>query len=549
VPVGRLSRALSALALLCASLVGSLLLAEALFRVYERRFLVQEVVLGADDFDLAALHYNDAEGFVRAQKPPGEFRILSFGDSFAESATRAEYAYAAVLQKALTRAAGRPVRVVNFGVAQITFQDYLQEERTWGERVEHDAVLFDIYAGNDFSEVPQHALFARGAARAPVRRGEQEVRLVGPGVDVPHRYPLRLLDHAVAQYLTYTQVAPASDLYREHMPQMPAKGYAHVQAGMSAYYRPDRLEAAYGGALYGLDTLISRAAALQRQGMRVALSVAPPHFAVSRQWLDAVLAETGLAESDLRLDLPEQVVTALARRRGFRGPLIAFGGCLRDAEARGQDTYYGTNTHWSARGNEIVGHVLAERLAAAWKLGNPRATLGDEPPPPCDSNPPAPSPEVQRWLDWALPRLRAATQLRDRVGAALTGDRFARFADVSAALGHAGLKHLPGRIRGRVESAAARGTGRVTVRVRGSAVDSRRESSWLLVALFRGGELRGIGLTPPPGGEGAAAGAFQFDVIDDVSDPFWSRGVIAAAIAPDGAFAELPVEIGALDLQ
>ena len=540
-PVGRLLRAFALLALACASLLASVALAEAIFRVYERHFLIEEVRIGADDFDLAKLGYNDAEGFVAAAKPEGTFRILSFGDSFAESATRGRYAYAEVLAQNLTEAAGRPVRVVNLGVSKTTFQDYVLEERTWGERVAHDAVLFNLYSGNDFAEVPQYGLFAPGVVAGPVRRGKEEVRLVGPGVDVPHRYPLRLLDYAWAQYLTRTEAAPESEdaeRYRPRMPMAPRKYYVRTQAATSRYYGPEPLEPVYGGALYGLDTLVSRAVALERAGMRVALTVAPPDFAVSREWFDAVLAERKIDETDLRLDLPEQVVTALAHRRGFAGPIVVFHECLREAEAQGQDTYYKTNTHWSVRGNEIVGRVLAERLAAAWDLGAGRVPAG-EPPPPCPSDPPPVNSDVERWLDVSLPRLDAATRLRNQVGGALAGEGLTSFAAVADALTRTGLRPEPGRIAGRIESASSDGVGHVRIHLRGDARDARDPGSWLLVAVLRGRELRGIGLTP-------ADGAFGFDVVDDVTDPLWGARAVAVAITPDGAFSELPVEVRTL---
>ena len=537
---GRLRRALLALALGVASLMGSIVLAEAVFRFYERHFLVEEVRIGADDFDLAKLGYNDAEGYVAAAREKGAFRILSFGDSFAESATRGPYAYAAVMERALSESSGRRVRVVNLGISKSTFQDYLQEERTWGERVEHDAVLFNLYAGNDFAEVPQSSLFVRGVARAPLRRGDEELRLVGPAVDVPRRYPLRLLDYVRAHYLTQTQVeAPAEEKYRPRMPFAPPAYYVRTQASAARYYGAEPLDLAYAGSLYGLDMLVSRAAALERQGVRVALSVAPPDFVVSREWLDPVLAALGLSEGDLRLDLPEQVVAALAQRHGFEGPVVVFQACLREAERLGQDTYYKTNTHWSVRGNEIVGRVFAERLAAAWNLGG---VAPGEAPPPCASDPPAPSPDVRRWLDASLPRLETAANLRNRVGDALADQPLSSFEHVAEALTGAGMQLAPERIEGVVDSASAEGVGRVPIHVHGFAHDAKDPASWLLVVLVWGGELRGVGMTP----QDALEGAFGFDVLEDVNGPLWGGHVLAVAIAPDGAFAELPVERGLL---
>ena len=60
---------LTALALLVASAAASVVLADLLFRLYERRFWIEEVRIGATDFDLEKLGYNDVLGHVPAASP------------------------------------------------------------------------------------------------------------------------------------------------------------------------------------------------------------------------------------------------------------------------------------------------------------------------------------------------------------------------------------------------------------------------------------------------------------------------------------------------
>ena len=521
------------------SLAASVALAEALFRVYERHFLVEEVAIGADDFDLAALRYNDVDGFLPARAPAGEFRILAIGDSFTESATRAEYAYTTWLQRLLTQAAGRPVRVANLGTGMTTFKDYLEEERAWGGRVEHDAVLFGVYSGNDYAESSQYALQDRGRSRRALRRGQAEVRRIGPAVDVPERYPLRILDYVWAQYVTHARSAPESDLYRSKTQFVPEYAYAGIQGAMASFYLPDQIEQFYSGSLYWLDMLVRRAAALERAGKRVAISVAPPDFAVSPEWRARALAERHVEDSAVRDDLPEQIVTAVAARRGFRGPLVMFHACLRAAEERGEDTYYETNTHWSARGNEIAGRVLAERLAQAWDLGAGRVEAGHLR---CDSAPPEPDADVVRAVDRLLARIEEAAALRDRVAAALGEDGHSASAEaIGAALGRAGLRAAPGRIAGGVDY-VSHGVGRYLVRLHGRARDVEAPENWLLLLILRRDELAGVGFTPS--GIASEDAVFELDLLEEGSPVVWGKQVRAIAVSPDGAWSELPVAVG-----
>jgi hypothetical protein len=170
-----------------------------------------------------------------------------------------------------------------------------------------------------------------------------------------------------------------------------------------------------------------------------------------------------------------------------------------------------------------------------------------EPPPPCDSEPPPPGPEVARWLDRALPRLEAAVKVRNQIGAALARPDFASFESVAAALARAGLRHEPARFEGRIASVSPEALGgQARIRVRGAARDLGGQAGWLLVAVLDGGALRGIGLAAPDLAPGDAPGEFAFDALDDVETPGWGTGALALVIAPDGAFAELPFETGAL---
>ena len=78
--------------------VGSLWLADLVFRHYEQSRLVPQLpqINGKGPINLFALRYNDS--LVERQTGDGEFRILSFGDSFTYSIMEPQWSYNGVLR-------------------------------------------------------------------------------------------------------------------------------------------------------------------------------------------------------------------------------------------------------------------------------------------------------------------------------------------------------------------------------------------------------------------------------------------------------------------
>jgi hypothetical protein len=239
------------------------------------------------------------------------------------------------------------------------------------------------------------------------------------------------------------------------------------------------------------------------------------------------------------------VVAVVAARHGFAGPLIVFHECLREAESRGEETYYATNTHWSVRGNEIVAHVLAERLAEAWDLGAGRVPAGDTPN--CRSDAPVPGPEVERAVGAVLARAGEAAAMRDRItAAAREGERFRSTEAVAELLARAGMRPSTGYVDGGIDY-ASRGLGRVgraTVRLHGHARDIEDPSGWLLLIVFRKGELAGIGFTRP--GDATPDGAFELEILEEAPPGIWGADARLVAVTPKGEWSELPVTVGPL---
>ena len=193
----------------------SLLIADQIFRAYERSS--GSAARDGSVFDLAGRMYNDSEGFVASQKRESEYRILNLGDSFAVGTTLPEYTVAAVIARDLTRTnPSRPVRVVNLSRPKTSYDDYLREYRRWSRKLEFDAALFNLYAGNDFFEAPRHQNLGDAwleTPRATGSQGGESVVEMTPQVVVPHAFPLRILDYAYATYMSLRYAAPDSEKY------------------------------------------------------------------------------------------------------------------------------------------------------------------------------------------------------------------------------------------------------------------------------------------------------------------------------------------------
>lgn len=539
---------LAALALV--SLAIGVVAAEALFRVYEQARLRSEIAIGGQSYDLDRLRFNDHEGVLNPERAPGEFRILSFGDSFAESPTLARYTYAAVAQRRLSEALGRRIRIVNLGRAKTTFPDYEREYRAWSARVEFDAVVFNLYAGNDFREVePTNALWV-GAPRRYRAGAKEGVVEVGPATAVPHRYPLRMLDWARALWLSRRYAAPPTEGYRPgRLMALPAE-YVRAQAAMAQAYRVDSISE-LGDGLQALHDLIDTAASIASDGVPVAITVAPPHFAVSQRWLAPVAEALEIAPEAIRPDLPEQVVHRFAARAGFEGPQLGYAACLRAADAAGEEPYYQTNTHWSIRGNAIVGALLARELALQW-FGH-EGPLPGEPPPECSTSTHPPTPELEAALAGPLDTIDALEHFRSGPLSQLRDRRFPTPPVLVDALERLGLRHAPERIRGEISATAGRsGTGRSDVR--GWAIDLEHPASPLRVGLVARSTIQAAAVTRPRPGRSGAAGAgiaataprFRTTLADEALGREIERNVFGFAVADDGVFGLVEVNAAAV---
>ncbi len=364
---------LAKIALCVVSFILSMAAAEMVFRWHETRALKTQAHLDGDPIDLGMLNYN--ETIVPRAKSVGEFRILSFGDSFGYSIMAPPYSYSGLLESHLNQAnKGWRFRVVNLGEAASTVTDYAAGYSFWSQKFEHDAVLFNIYLGNDLLDVAYHYTPVEWQPSRAFKDLPYHMLDGSSRSKVPKKFPLRTLDHAYAYYLTSFQmetnesttlevpdqrfnIAARHNLSEEvfldtNRTQLVNFDFAQVHT-LSDGYR----------AMIGFFQYISD---LRRAGVRTIVTLSPSEIHVDQALRERVAATYGIDLEAYDLTLPARAVTAIRDRIDPEIDLIDLAPYFVRRSEQGQRLYYSTNTHWGPEGNALAGEVIARHLLSLW---------------------------------------------------------------------------------------------------------------------------------------------------------------------------------------
>jgi len=341
------------------------------FRIYEKKTFIKEVDKNATVFDLNALGFNDYGPPVARDEEPGEFRILSIGDSYTAAITKPQYSFSAVLERELNRlGTGRRVRVINLGVGGTSFPQYLADYLFWSKILRFDAVLFNICLANDFTDVEFKPFDPKSLQR--------EKFITGIGSTLPHLFPFRFLDYAYGIIQAEHNLKPADEYYQPSY-QVPWNRYVLSTVKVSRIFTPSEMPG-FGNGLDWAGHFMAFVKQLEDSGVRVAVMASPPHLFFNERLLRETAARAGVAADTIDRALPLFVLNEFGRRRGVTGEILDPSPCLAFHAAKGEDLYYGTDTHWTVRGNEIVGDYLADALARRWFDVAPRPPVSDCPP-------------------------------------------------------------------------------------------------------------------------------------------------------------------------
>ena len=181
----------------CVSLGLAFFGADRLFQMYETRALSIAYGLEGDTIYLDKQNYNETQ--VAKKEAANEFRILSFGDSFAYTITKYPYSYhgiAASLLNAISTTL--KVRIVNLGEPAIAFPQYIRAYEHWALLIEHDAVVFNIYLGNDIIEVGHEHIAPNNTLNGIFSGSTVNLQTGKLHNVIPRKYLFRSWDYAYA---------------------------------------------------------------------------------------------------------------------------------------------------------------------------------------------------------------------------------------------------------------------------------------------------------------------------------------------------------------
>lgn len=317
--------------------------------------------------DLAALHYNDTA--LPRKKPEDEFRVLSFGDSFAYGLVAPPYSYHGVAARIAAAAAeGRNVRVVNLGEPAVTFPHYIRSYGVWGKLLEHDAVIFNVYLGNDFLDivrrfVPEDAPINRLFLMIDLSTGQP--RKVRPPDVLGMRSAAYLYQMMRASQLPPPRRSKAGDHYIFTANELPEADWLEIADVQLDNSDPVKLSELVEGYRH-LAALARKAAAAAANGKKVLIVLSPNQAQVDAGFRDRVFRLRGKDPASFDLDLSAFMAAKVIETVAPGLPVLYVAPALRCAEERGLRTYWRTDTHWSEEGNLAVGEALGAAMAQIW---------------------------------------------------------------------------------------------------------------------------------------------------------------------------------------
>ncbi len=277
--------------------------------------------------------------------PPAAHRVLAVGDSFlAAIQVSYEDTMTARLERSLSAAMGKEVRVVNTGVGGWNLNHYRLKTRVELARHPYDLVVVFIFRGNDVE--------GRRWDAYPPKQG-----------NVVHhfRWPRSFAKRELIRAWLY----PINDLLerRSHFFMLARRKawYILMRIGLSARYFPAadlRSEAETPRWRISGELCAETAAEASRYGLETLFVVLPSASQVDPELGLAYAAAIGLGRDEVDLEQSSRLLNAELTRQSLR--FIDFTAPLRKLTAAGTDTHGRVDTHLSPAGHAEIAHQLHE---------------------------------------------------------------------------------------------------------------------------------------------------------------------------------------------
>lgn len=351
---------------------ASVWLAETAFVAYEQRYLVPSLpeIDGSDPVNLAALLYNDYT--VSRHAPEDEYRILSFGDSYTHSVVEPPLSYNGIIQKSLQ--AARPdtrFKVINLGEPATGPRHFREAHDFWSQVLEHDAVLFHIYLGNDILDGLSLHGSLEWSPNEIVFNSDNPILMAG-NQRVPRKFPLRMMDYAYAWWISSrTRGDNLPDGYNwAALTDFDEPTFDRINFDFLKSFDPGRMDELLGG-YEQIFYLLERAQEISEAGTKVMVVLGPAEPQVDEKLRDRVLQTHNADVESYDLTLPQRIITRLRDRIAPDVSLIDLSAIfVEEYEQNAEKLYFRRNCHWNKAGNQLAGTAIARAIESSWLNGN-----------------------------------------------------------------------------------------------------------------------------------------------------------------------------------
>ncbi|HYU21024.1 MAG TPA: SGNH/GDSL hydrolase family protein [Chloroflexota bacterium] len=304
-------------------------------------------------------------------KPPGTYRILFLGDSIVEAVqVQANEAISERLEVALSQSAsGRPVEVVNGGVAAYgTGQEYLLLDQE-GVKYQPDLVILLFFVGNDVTNNDYRLELWDSDLRLALKpyfdlEPDGSLRLIpGPPPTPPSGLAQRLRDCCALYNVLETGVM--NKLNREY-PREQLEAIGGLKTPLRGLYDA-RPEGEWLRAWRISEALLARVRdRAAEMGARLVIVGAPEWRTLDVEAWRREVEGNRLSSGRLDAAAPTDQLGAIARQLGV--PYVDLLPPLQQATSGGiGPLYYDFDKHWTATGHAVAAGAI-ERALREWGL-------------------------------------------------------------------------------------------------------------------------------------------------------------------------------------